>query len=165
MIILEQEIDENLSHYEEMLSSESSSGQINKLREKLLSSLAGYEALAKDIRHLPVSGDAGCSQERIQKSIAVRAGLFLQKKMLPLKVPLKDTTPQDSVRESHINIIPDCDTDLASRLQPLLEQEAILESFISEAKSRRKFDDVSSLSTSLKEIQAEIKRLSQLVIS
>jgi rabenosyn-5 len=86
MISLEHEIEENLSQYENMLSSESPLVQTSTLRESLLGRLAEYEALAKEIQHLPIKGDSGNSQERIQKSIAVRAGLFLQKKMLPLKV-------------------------------------------------------------------------------
>lgn len=61
-------------------------------------------------------------------------------------------TTQDSTNQ-------ETESDLVVKLQPLLEQEAILESFIDEAKARRKFEDVSSLSTSLKEIQAEISRL------
>jgi len=56
----------------------------------------------------------------------------------------------------------DPNADLASKLQPLLEQEAVLESFIDEARARRKFDDVQSLTVSLKEIRAEIGRLSQM---
>lgn len=50
------------------------------------------------------------------------------------------------------------DSDLAQTLQPLLEQEALLESFIEEATSQRKFEDVKSLKFNLKEIRREIER-------
>ena len=36
-------------------------------------------------------------------------------------------------------------------LQPLLEQEALLESFVEEAKAHRKFEDVRTLKRSLRE--------------
>jgi rabenosyn-5 len=44
-------------------------------------------------------------------------------------------------------------------LQPLLEQEALLESFIEEAKAHRKFEDAKTLKTSLHEIRAEIDKI------
>ena len=44
-------------------------------------------------------------------------------------------------------------------LQPLLEQEALLESFVEEAKAHRKFEDVQTLKTNLTEIRAEIDRI------
>ena len=44
-------------------------------------------------------------------------------------------------------------------LQPLLEQEALLESFVEEAKTHRKFEDVKTLKRSLREIRAEIDRV------
>jgi hypothetical protein len=183
MINLEQEIEENLSRYEDLLSSEVQPSNLDIMRESLLGSLGEYEALAKEIRHLPVKGDTGSSQERIQKSIAVRAGLFLQKKMLPLKVsysilsaslltwyqiPTKEINSRatPSIEEQVPGVsTPDANTDIASRMQPLLEQEAILESFIDEAKARRKFDDVQSLTLSLKEIRGEINSLSRQVIN
>ena len=53
----------------------------------------------------------------------------------------------------------DPDSQLAHSLQPLLEQEALLESFIEEATTRRKFEDVKTLKTNLKEIREEIERI------
>ena len=44
-------------------------------------------------------------------------------------------------------------------LQPLLEQEALLETFVEEAKAHRKFEDVKTLKRSLREIRAEIERI------
>ena len=56
---------------------------------------------------------------------------------------------------------PVIDTDSATMhaLQPLLEQEALLESFIEEAKARRKFEDARTLKKNLGEIRAEIDRI------
>jgi hypothetical protein len=44
-------------------------------------------------------------------------------------------------------------------LQPLLEQEALLESFIEEAKAHRKFEDAKTLKANLAEIRNEIDRM------
>ena len=48
---------------------------------------------------------------------------------------------------------------VAHTLQPLLEQESLLEVFIEEAQSQRKFEDVKTLKTNLKEIRQEIGKL------
>lgn len=53
------------------------------------------------------------------------------------------------------------DADLALILQPLLEQEALLESFVEEAQNQRKFEDVKTLKVNLAEIRQEIERLLQ----
>ena len=53
----------------------------------------------------------------------------------------------------------DPDSELAQTLQPLLEQEALLESFIEEAKQHRKFEDAKTLKANLSEIRAEIDRI------
>jgi rabenosyn-5 len=44
-------------------------------------------------------------------------------------------------------------------LQPLLEQEALLESFVEEAQAQRKFEDVKTLKVNLEEIRAEIEKI------
>ena len=48
---------------------------------------------------------------------------------------------------------------MARVLQPLLEQEALLETFVEEAKAHRKFEDVKTLKSNLREIRAEIERI------
>lgn len=53
----------------------------------------------------------------------------------------------------------DPDSELAHTLQPLLEQEALLESFVEEAKAHRKFEDAKTLKSNLHEIRAEIDKL------
>lgn len=56
------------------------------------------------------------------------------------------------------NGLVDPTSEVAVILQPLLEQEALLESFVEEAKTRRKFEDAKTLKDNLKEIRAEIER-------
>lgn len=51
------------------------------------------------------------------------------------------------------------DAALAHRLQPLLEQESLLEVFIEEAQAQRKFEDVKALKINLAEIRQEIEKL------
>lgn len=53
----------------------------------------------------------------------------------------------------------DRDAALAHMLQPLLEQEALLESFVQEANAQRKYEDAKSLRENLKEIRAEVDRI------
>lgn len=52
----------------------------------------------------------------------------------------------------------DPSSEVAIVLQPLLEQEALLESFVEEAQARRKFEDAKTLRDNLKEIRGEIER-------
>jgi len=55
--------------------------------------------------------------------------------------------------------VTDRDAALAHMLQPLLEQEALLESFVQEANAQRKYEDAKSLRENLKEIRAEVDRI------
>jgi rabenosyn-5 len=73
----------------------------------------------------------------------------------------KTATDPKQAENSNGSIKPDIDpgSKLAHALQPLLEQEALLEAFVEEAKSQRKFEDVKTLKTNLKEIRQEIERL------
>jgi rabenosyn-5 len=73
-----------------------------------------------------------------------------------LPKPSKSTSPQTKTINGPII---DPDSKLAHALQPLLKQEALLESFIEEAKTHRKFEDAKSLKSNLFEIQAEIDKI------
>jgi rabenosyn-5 len=53
----------------------------------------------------------------------------------------------------------DPDSELAHALQPLLEQEALLETFVQEAAAKRKFEDAQTLRENLREIRGEIDRI------
>jgi hypothetical protein len=63
----------------------------------------------------------------------------------------------DDVDDSASFIDPTSATALA--LQPLLEQEALLETFVEEAKAQRKFEDAKTLRVNLGEIREEIERV------
>jgi rabenosyn-5 len=94
-----------------------------------------------------------------------RANLFLQKNMFPLqsipktKIKKKTDTPKPGEPEEEGIVLADMDSELAHQLQPLLEQEALLESFVEEAKRSRKFEDMKTLRENLNEIRREIERI------
>lgn len=48
---------------------------------------------------------------------------------------------------------------MAHVLQPLLEQEALLETFVEQATASRKFEDAKTLKTNLREIRGEIEKV------
>jgi rabenosyn-5 len=73
-----------------------------------------------------------------------------------LPKPSKSTSPQTKTIDGPII---DPESKLAHALQPLLEQEALLESFIEEAKTHRKFEDAKSLKSNLYEIRTEIDKI------
>ncbi|KAG2020423.1 hypothetical protein CC2G_005767 [Coprinopsis cinerea AmutBmut pab1-1] len=166
-INLEREIEDALPQFQELLLSLSHDGQPTKeasaARKRLLEAFAQYDRLSKQIRALPCPGGPGSSQDRIQASILARANLFLQKNMFPLQSLPRPSMPQGAGKangpktDDGLDIDPD--SELARTLQPLLEQEALLESFIGEAKAQRKFEDVKTLKLNQNEIRREIERL------
>jgi rabenosyn-5 len=145
-------------------------------RKRILDTFNHYDLLAKKIRKLPCK--PGSSQDRVQTAVMARANLFLQKNMFPLqslpkatagttKRQAKNPTGGDSTN-SNPNSRPtsgvdipgvDPDSEVALALQPLLEQEALLESFVEEATAHRKFEDVKTLKMNLGEIRSEIERI------
>ncbi|KAG6814292.1 hypothetical protein H0H92_013417 [Tricholoma furcatifolium] len=162
-VALEEEIKDALPQFQELVLSLSHNDQPSKeasiSRKRLLEAFAQYDDLAKRIRKLPCT--PGSSADQVQASIMNRASLFLQKHMFPLqslptpkRAASKTPTPAaEEAREA------DPDSELALALQPLLEQEALLESFVEEAKAHRKFEDVKTLKANLGEIRAEIEKL------
>ena len=68
-------------------------------------------------------------------------------------------TPHVAIGTDTSNLFVDIDSVQAKQLQPLLEQEALLESFIEEARAHRKFEDLKALKINLAEIRQEIERL------
>jgi rabenosyn-5 len=158
--------------------------QASSLRKQLLEAFSQYDAIAKRIKGLRTSG-TGSSQEKVQIAIANRATLFLQRNMFPLQVCHFDckltseakkylqSLPKPRNKSTHsknnstntlslpsnLMDISDQDAALAHTLQPLLEQEALLESFVEEANAQRKFEDAKTLKVNLKEIRVEIERL------
>lgn len=68
------------------------------------------------------------------------------------------STPEPGAQGQGGHLV-DPDSDAAHALQPLLEQEALLESFVEEAKAHRKLEDAKTLKANLAEIRAEIDRI------
>ncbi|KAI0673024.1 FYVE zinc finger-domain-containing protein [Trametes maxima] len=162
---LEKEIEDELPIFQELMISlskqERPTPEASAARKRLLEAFAQYDALAKRIRKLPSA--PGSSQDRIQNAVLTRANLFLQKHMFPLqslpkpkKAGVPTSSPSPAPPEDQII---DPDSEVARVLQPLLEQEALLETFVEEAKTHRKFEDVKTLKRNLHEIQAEIERI------
>ncbi|KAH9484129.1 Rabenosyn-5 [Psilocybe cubensis] len=175
-IRLESAIEESLPKFQELIMSLNHHDQPTKeasaARKRLLDSFAQYDKLSKKIRGLPCPNGPGSSQDRVQAAILTRANLFLQKNMFPLQsLPTPHSgkgagTPNsqnDGVMNTPSTMSADVDAALAQKLQPLLEQEALLESFVEEAQTQRKFEDVKTLKVNLLEIRQEIERLLQAV--
>jgi len=162
--VLEKEIEDSLPQFQELIINLGNDVQPTKeasaARKRILEAFAQYDSLSKRIRKLPCPGGAGSSQDRIQLAIVTRANLFLQRNMFPLQslpTPKRTRTSDSANLEDGPTIDPDSET--AHALQPLLEQEALLESFVEEAKARRKFEDAKTLKANLSEIRAEINRI------
>ncbi|KAI0693282.1 FYVE zinc finger-domain-containing protein [Cytidiella melzeri] len=167
-VSLEKEIEDALPHFQELMVSlsqdERPSLEASAARKRLLEAFAQYDALAKRMRKLPCPGGSGSSQDRVQQAIITRANNFLQKNMFPLQA-LPNTSKKKAApstpsgEQDSSGPIIDPDSEVARVLQPLLEQEALLESFVEEAKTHRKFEDAQTLKANLSEIRAEIDRI------
>ncbi|KIJ63248.1 hypothetical protein HYDPIDRAFT_29511 [Hydnomerulius pinastri MD-312] len=158
---LEKDIEESLPQFQELLLTLNTDSPPTKeaslARKRLLDAFAAYDALSKRIRALPCP--PGSSQDRVQHAISTRAGLFLQKHMFPLQsLPKPKPTSSQGQGQGQTPLI-DPTSSLAHALQPLLEQEALLESFVAEATAQRKFEDAKTLRANLAEIRGEIERM------
>lgn len=162
LIELEKELEDCLPQFQELIVSlnhdEHPTKEATAARKRLLDIFAQYDAVAKRIRNLPCT--PGSSQERVQMAVTTRANMFLQKHMFPLQ-SLPNAKPKHKKSSSTVEEPPiiDPDSEAAHALQPLLEQEALLESFVEEANAHRKFEDAKALRISLGEIRAEIERI------
>ncbi|PPR08087.1 hypothetical protein CVT24_010548 [Panaeolus cyanescens] len=169
LIALEEEIEEALPKFQELILNLSHQEQPTKeastSRRRLLDSFVQYDKLSKRIRSLPCPNGPGSSQDRVQMAILNRANAFLQKNMFPLQslptsgLSSRSAKPAGSDYDARDSDVPNMDAVLMQTLQPLLEQEALLENFIEEAKNQRKFEDVRSLKQNLAEIRREIEKI------
>ncbi|KAK0458468.1 FYVE zinc finger-domain-containing protein [Desarmillaria tabescens] len=162
LLELEKELEDCLPQFQELIVSlnqdEHPTKEATAARKRLLDIFAQYDAVAKRIRKLPCT--PGSSQDRVQMAVTTRANIFLQKHMFPLQ-SLPKAKPKHKKSASTVEEAPiiDPDSEVAHALQPLLEQEALLESFVEEANAHRKFEDAKALRISLGEIRAEIERI------
>ncbi|KAG8990861.1 carboxypeptidase Y-deficient [Tulasnella sp. 427] len=184
LLLVEQQIEESLPQFQEAFvnAKDDTQGQrsIAATRKDMLEMFAQYDTIAKRIRALPSA--PGTSQDKLQNAVMTRASLFLQQNMFPLKrlaavsstKPRQSSSQNSSASEStnepltpngrttsgFLSFV-DQDSALAHSLQPLLEQEALLESYVDEAMQARKFEDAQTLKFNLDEIRAEIERIAR----
>ncbi|KAK8847582.1 hypothetical protein IAR55_005441 [Kwoniella newhampshirensis] len=144
------------------------------MHKNLLTLFTQYEHLSKRITNLPC--EEGGSQASVQSAVARSAAGFLGKEMVKLQalprlqkkaaaakrksIPVLETTLADTLKlegDEHERAL----EDVAVFLQPLLEQEAQLESYIADANAQRKYEDGKALQEALKEIRAEIERITK----
>ncbi|KAK2467011.1 hypothetical protein APHAL10511_001269 [Amanita phalloides] len=173
LVDLEREIEMALPNFQDLILSLSHNDPPTKeastMRKRLLEAFTQYDALSKRILQLPCPNGPRGSQFRVQSAVLARANIFLQKNMFPLKsLPTaRSPTSPSSPSQSSKTDLPNgatpyaLDHELAQQLQPLLEQEALLETFIEEAEAHRKFEDVKTLKSNLGEIRVEIQRISE----
>lgn len=74
-------------------------------------------------------------------------------------VHIVETTLADQLKLEGVQ--EDAAEDVAMMLQPLLEQEAQLESYIADAHAQRKYEDGKALGMALDELRAEIGRITE----
>ncbi|KAF9070664.1 FYVE zinc finger-domain-containing protein [Rhodocollybia butyracea] len=156
-------------------------------RKRLLKSFTEYDTLARRIRELPCNCKSckesrkvnstsmrrgTCSQERVQAAIAVRAARFLEARMVGLgavptqlekkgESPHKRSGSKSKSSKGNGNSTVSTESALHAALQPLLEQESLLESYVAEATRLRKFEDANILRGNLKEIRGEIANIAK----
>ncbi|WRT64590.1 uncharacterized protein IL334_001522 [Kwoniella shivajii] len=151
--------------------------------KQLLALLTQYEHLSKRIGGLTC--DEGSSQAVVQSAVARSSAGFLAKEMVKLQTLQKlqkkaANAKRKSMRIHELSLndsmhgsldgsgasTPTSEIDheiedTAMVLQPLLEQEAQLEIYISDANAQRKYEDSKALSEALRDIRIEIDRITQ----
>jgi hypothetical protein len=152
--------------------------EASKTRKKLLDTFAQYDATAKRILKLPTSSS---TQLRLQKAIHQSATQFLQTNMLPLKslpkmlsamngrggTPSKKPpsllgTSSPLVSESSGSAASDEEEKrLKEHAMVLEEQKFMMQGMLEEATKRRRFDEVATLSDSVKELEEETTKVRQ----
>lgn len=133
----------------------------------LVALLQQYDAIAKRIAAVP--GNTG--QATVQAALARSAAEYLAKAFASVQQVPKLQRRAAAARAKTMTVVEsgldevlraegvrDAE-DVARTLQPLLEQQAQLESFIAEANAQRKYDDARSLGAALAELENEIARL------
>ncbi|WVQ79874.1 hypothetical protein IAT38_001974 [Cryptococcus sp. DSM 104549] len=178
---LQSEIEDLIPEYEDHLVELTSSieaiephPEVIALHKQLIALFTQYEHLCKRISGMPC--EEGGSQAQVQGAVARSAAAFMGKEMMKLQaIPKLQKRAADARRKSMVVLettLGGLDgeerdqgvvEDVAVMLQPLLEQEAQLEIYIADANAQRKYEDGKALQEALKEIRAEIDRVTQRV--
>ncbi|GFZ47917.1 hypothetical protein JCM24511_05664 [Saitozyma sp. JCM 24511] len=142
--------------------------------KSLLTLFAQYEHLSKRLSSLPAP--EGSSQSQLQSAVARVSAGFLAKEMVKLQaLPKVQKLVAERKRRSmmvlettlaeqlgnQLGQEEEGEEDTAMMLQPLLEQESQLESYIADANAQRKYEDSRALTAALADIRAEIARVTQ----
>ncbi|ODO08578.1 hypothetical protein L198_00308 [Cryptococcus wingfieldii CBS 7118] len=172
------ELDDLLSDFASSAVQSSSSSfdpspELLATHRQLVSLFTQYEHLSKRLCSLPCLENSG-SQAVVQGNIARSAAAFMAHEMGRLQaIPrLQKRAAEAKKKGMVINEVTLAQLDLedeeeeesgaddvAVLLQPLLEQEAQLELYISDANAQRKYEDSKALQEALNEIRAEIGRV------
>ncbi|GAA6023700.1 hypothetical protein JCM10207_008753 [Rhodosporidiobolus poonsookiae] len=160
-----------------------SAAHAKSLRKRLLTDLASYDTISKRIRDLPLPEGVpvGGSQDRLQRALAARGTLYLSEKLGLLRSlgnveelgggKKPEGKKEDHTVKSLASLLAKEEMDkvtekvgpeleAAAQLQVLLEQEALVKSYVDDANTRRQFEDASALQASLDELRSEIQRVS-----
>ncbi|KAM0792406.1 hypothetical protein ACM66B_005085 [Microbotryomycetes sp. NB124-2] len=201
LVQLEKEIEAVLPEFQELVlglqkpasvtnHSQPSAAAAESMRKRLLTSLASYDTLSKRVRDLPLNEGSppGGSQDRLQRAIATRAGMFLSEKLALLRSlgdieerasgrgKTQAATQQATAVKSLASLLADdkggdgsstavinekvgVELEASAKLSVLLEQEALVRSYVEDANARRQFEDAASLKASLNELQDEIRAI------
>ncbi|KAL7419293.1 carboxypeptidase Y-deficient [Cryptotrichosporon argae] len=143
----------------------------------LVALFAKYDGLVKRLVALPAA--EGGSQAAVQAAIARTAAAFVGKARPKVQslpqiqrkaalarasgIEVLETTLAEQLRLEGADA--GAAVDAAVLLQPLLEQEAQLESYVSDANAQRKYEDAKALAEALADIRAEIERVTERAIS
>lgn len=136
----------------------------SEVRKKLLQSFGRYDALSREISTLKLSTP---TEKKLQFQIYNAATQYLHDNMLPLKaLPriLKSaeassaSSPAPEPAEA-FKMEPQAVQELQQQLLVMEEQKFMVQTMVTDAKSRRKFDEVVPLEQSLSDLDLEISKL------
>jgi rabenosyn-5 len=150
-----------------------------KVRKRLMDAFSQFDAAAKRIRDLPTNSP---TQQKLQKAVYQQAYSFLSLHMLPLRsLPriLKHAVPQGRpspggalanikyndrsagsvVSSSEVSAMESEEKELRERLIILEEQKFMVSEMVANATKHRRFDEVTSLSQNLDDLNQEINQV------
>ncbi|KAG0143155.1 hypothetical protein CROQUDRAFT_717328, partial [Cronartium quercuum f. sp. fusiforme G11] len=163
------------SRDQEMNSNTKNEFQLLNARKRLLTNLTIYDSIIKRLNEEQITN---LSEIRLKQSIITRSNLFLRDQMNLIrsiggfdlekstkiisknikKSSINNHTTSQSINNDKDDLISNSNQDLI-KLNVLLEQERLIESYLSLAQKSRQLDDVKSLKISLDELREEIDNL------
>lgn len=152
--------------------------ELGNLREKVLRSFSSYNLIAKQLLAVKPTNQ---SEKLIQDSIKIVSANFINEKILPMKnIPSILSSASSSNDSSTNNSLNGNDTPEIKKFSELMsnlsikeikeyreelmvykEQSFILQSAIDDSKKQRRFDEVQTLSTNLKDISDRIHEIQE----